>query len=276
MAALDFNKLAANAAIQFMGGVNSLSVLVVGCNSGEDCKYFVEAGAAEVVGLDVSDNVGSNYSNPHTSYCKASAEDIPIESNKFDLVYCFATMEHVPNIRLAFSEMARVTRPGGCIYCLAAPLWHSAQGHHMSQFAAYPWIHLRKSKAELFDYCRENISNTDHDIRTIVNYMFDPNAFNMTPARAYIDACSRLPDMLIIENGLRFDSPALLSEEIFSELGSRGFEREELLARSHWYVSVKKSGSLISDWLKYLVLKVRYLVSTMRRVCLQLYLSRFG
>jgi ubiquinone/menaquinone biosynthesis C-methylase UbiE len=98
-------------------------VLVIGCNTGGDCGLFRKAGAPSVCGLDVVDEIGNDCRMDGIRYVQATAEDMPFENSVFDLVYSFATMEHVPDIQRAFSEMARVLAFGGFIYSVASPLW---------------------------------------------------------------------------------------------------------------------------------------------------------
>ena len=38
-------------------------VLVVGCNTGLDCRTFIELGAGSVDGLDIDSNIGSDFSH---------------------------------------------------------------------------------------------------------------------------------------------------------------------------------------------------------------------
>ena len=109
-------------------------VLVIGCSKGRDCKNFIDYGANEVHGVDVNANIGANYSHAMVHYHISSVENLALPDNYFHLTYCFATMEHVRDIESAFKEMARVTAPGGYIYCLAAPLWNSPLGHHKGIF----------------------------------------------------------------------------------------------------------------------------------------------
>lgn len=273
---INFNQLTANAAISTLGGVKGLSVLVVGCNRGEDCERFIDAGATNVVGLDVMDEIGDNYQHPNVVYLRASAEEIPLEDNSFDLVYCFATMEHIPRVEMAFTEMARVTKIGGCLYSVAAPLWNSSQGHHMPDFPEHPWIHLRKSRTQLVDFClNARIPNANsQDTQKYIDYMLSDQNFNMLPAIAYLNASRRLSKMAAIKNGLRLDNASLLTEEIFQELRMKGFDRLDLLARTHWYVGIKTSGDFIADSTRYLVFLYRYLSSTIKRVGIQYFLSR--
>jgi ubiquinone/menaquinone biosynthesis C-methylase UbiE len=76
----------------------------------------------------------------------AEAETLPFPDESFDLVYGHAVLHHIPDLERAFSEFARVLRPGGTVaFCgepsrygdflaaipkrtalLAAPLWRRA------------------------------------------------------------------------------------------------------------------------------------------------------
>jgi SAM-dependent methyltransferase len=47
---------------------------------------------------------------------RASAENIPFEDCKFDLVLAFSVMEHVTNLDASLSEIMRVLKPGGIFW----------------------------------------------------------------------------------------------------------------------------------------------------------------
>lgn len=66
------------------------------------------AGNAERLGLDV-DTV------------QADAESLPFPDASFDLVLGHAVLHHIPNLALAFSEFARVLRPGGTVLFAGEP-----------------------------------------------------------------------------------------------------------------------------------------------------------
>lgn len=42
-------------------------VLVVGCSTGKDCSYFVDFGADRVVGVDLIQDIGKDFSHPKVS-----------------------------------------------------------------------------------------------------------------------------------------------------------------------------------------------------------------
>ena len=222
------------------------NVLVVGCNVGRDCAYFVRLGAHAVDGLDVIDEVGKAYKHRRVRYLRASVEAIPVCNGTYDLVFCFATMEHVPDVERAFAEMTRVTRADGLIYSIASPLWNSRYGHHKGDlFERFPWIHLRMKEQEILELCRrEGIEDQSgsHPIEVHVAYMLNPRYFNMTPARKYLNSCKALADeVAICENSLALDREELLTPEIYRELASKGYSREELLAVTHTFIGRKRA-----------------------------------
>lgn len=219
-------------------------VLVVGCNTGLECRAFVDLGAAQVDGLDVVENTGRDFPHARVSYLRSSAECIAVHDDTYDLVYSYATMEHVPDIEAAFREFVRVTRPGGIIYSLAAPLWNSRFGHHKPGiFASFPWIHLRKNEDEIIALCeREHILDPSgqNDIARHVRYMLNPAYFNKTAAARYVEVCHSLARVRILINELNLESGSVLDDDLFAELEEKGYTRQELLALGHLFVARKQ------------------------------------
>jgi len=54
---------------------------------------------------------------PENIYVKANVEDMPFEDNTFDKVFFTHVLEHVDNPIKAVSEIYRVLREGGVLYC---------------------------------------------------------------------------------------------------------------------------------------------------------------
>lgn len=108
--------------------------------------------------------------------------DLP--NNSFDMVFCFATMVHVPDIGKGFSEMARVTKPGGVLYSVAAPLWNSPYGHHKPELfqPRYPWIHLLLDREAICELCeKEGIVPTDDQEYDIISIICLIKSFSIWP-----------------------------------------------------------------------------------------------
>ena len=210
------------------------SVLVVGCNTGAECKAFLDAGAEFVHGVDVIAEVGADYRDPRLTYTQARAEDLPLESESFDLVFCFATLEHVHGIEDAFREMSRVLEPGGTLYTLAAPLWFSPYGHHKNDLFPDPWIHLRLTRDEIvaLGYQRGLVLRDGSTIERHVDYMLNPAYFNMRHARDYVAACDAL-GLNVTVHRLTMEHERLLDGIELDE------PKDELLASAHRFIARK-------------------------------------
>ncbi len=52
----------------------------------------------------------------------ADARVIPLIDSCIECIYSFNTLEHVPNVDMAFSEMDRILKPGG--FLVLKPAWH--------------------------------------------------------------------------------------------------------------------------------------------------------
>jgi SAM-dependent methyltransferase len=236
-------------------------ILIVGCGHGQDCEPFTEGN--EIHGLDICENIGCNFTHPKVSYYRESAESMLRESNYYDLVFSVATLEHISNLETAFSEILRVTKPGGLIYCVAAPLWNSYEGHHYyGLFSEFPWIHLRLSQPELLKYIQayKNIAELQPwldllqqenlisvplsrgDIisyaENVTNFLFS-SYFNQLPATQYIQAAETLDVSYVIRNDIWQDGENFLTPDILEELTQKGLNQEELLSVSHTYVAIK-------------------------------------
>ena len=95
-------------------------VLEVGFGAGTDFIQWLRAGA-RASGIDLTqeglDNLTHRiqvYGLPAPDSIRvADAENLPFESNTFDLGYSFGVLHHSPDTPRAISELVRVIRPGG-------------------------------------------------------------------------------------------------------------------------------------------------------------------
>lgn len=75
--------------------------------------------AKMVIGVDISSeavqHANNKYKNINLSYLVGSADDIPLESNQFDVVISFETIEHLKDHQKMFSEIKRVLKPEGLL-----------------------------------------------------------------------------------------------------------------------------------------------------------------
>ena len=87
-------------------------VLEAGCGTGLLLERFA-AFARRAEGFDLSPGMLAKARARGLSVREGSVTAIPAADASFDVVCSFKVLPHVPDIREALAEMARVTRPGG-------------------------------------------------------------------------------------------------------------------------------------------------------------------
>lgn len=94
--------------------VRDRSVLEVGCGTGLLLRRFA-ALAREAVGVDLSPGMLAHARARGLSVVEGDAAALPFPDGRFDAAVSFKTLPHVPDLRRALAEMARVVRPGGAL-----------------------------------------------------------------------------------------------------------------------------------------------------------------
>jgi SAM-dependent methyltransferase len=71
------------------------------------------AAPKRLVGLDISAGMLKRAVARGFQAMQGSATALPFENERFDVVYSFKVLAHIPDIEAAVAEMVRVLRPGG-------------------------------------------------------------------------------------------------------------------------------------------------------------------
>ncbi len=142
-------------------------VLEVGTGCGYLAVALAGAGAAQVVGIDITPEVyvtaaerervhellgGSRAGNARVEVGDVHVLDFP--DGSFDIVCGVTAIEHFRHPQTAFGEMRRVLRPGGVIVQGVEP-WFGPRGGHALCTLDFPWGHLRLTPEEFARYMRE-------------------------------------------------------------------------------------------------------------------------
>lgn len=85
-------------------------VLEVGCGQGHLTKRLAGRGV-DIIGIDANPNAPEIAESERVVFMYA--EDLEYHDNSFDAVVAVHSIEHIPKLEVALSEMARVIRPGG-------------------------------------------------------------------------------------------------------------------------------------------------------------------
>jgi ubiquinone/menaquinone biosynthesis C-methylase UbiE len=99
------------------------NVLDVGCGTGALLAELDTFSPGHVIGLDINmDHLElSAQTCPECSLVGSDVHQLPFESNSFETVICHYFLMWVGNHENAFSEMHRITKPGGKIIAFAEP-----------------------------------------------------------------------------------------------------------------------------------------------------------
>lgn len=89
-----------------------LDILEAGCGTGLLLAEAARVGRS-ALGLDLSHGMLVRAKERGLRIVQGSLTALPLPDNSVDLVYSMKVLAHVPPIREAVAEMARVTRPGG-------------------------------------------------------------------------------------------------------------------------------------------------------------------
>jgi 2-polyprenyl-3-methyl-5-hydroxy-6-metoxy-1,4-benzoquinol methylase len=94
--------------------VRGKRVLDIACGEGYGSAALQKTGAANVIGVDVSESTCSHARNKYWLDARpGTAERIPLPDNSVDVVVSFETIEHVPDPDCFLDECVRVLAPGG-------------------------------------------------------------------------------------------------------------------------------------------------------------------
>jgi len=92
--------------------VRNQEILEAGCGTGLILEGLARL-AKRAVGVDISAGMLEKARERGLDVVKGSVTDLPFGDDSFDAVLSFKVLAHVPDLRRALSECARVTRPGG-------------------------------------------------------------------------------------------------------------------------------------------------------------------
>lgn len=132
---------------------HSKRIVEVGFGAGTDFIQWLRAGAV-ASGIDLTQEALDNLNHRIQIYGlpapervqTGDAENLPFESNQFDLGYSFGVLHHTPNTEKALVELVRVVRPGGeikvMLYNLHSLCVYKAWIKH-ALLRGKPWKSLR-------------------------------------------------------------------------------------------------------------------------------------
>jgi SAM-dependent methyltransferase/uncharacterized small protein (DUF1192 family) len=118
--------------------VSGRRVLDAGCGIGYGSAILAEAGAEEVVGIDIAEDVieaARAHESAEIHFEVGDVRELPFDDESFDAVVSFEVIEHVAEHEVALGEFARVLRSGG-IVAVSSPnpaTYPAGNPHHVRE-----------------------------------------------------------------------------------------------------------------------------------------------
>lgn len=217
-----YNKAYLGNMFRFVPRPKGKKILDVGCSDGLVCDLLLNEDPESVVGIDILEGVGCNYKDPRITYAKMDALNLLFKDNTFDLCFSIATLEHCSDPFVVLQEMKRVTKKGGYCYVQAGPLYYSPFGHHMfGYFDDYPWIHLRLSRDEIIDYCKNHQIDSKikqklgRDVGEYIDGMINVDHINGKSLQEYrLDEFMKSPEIEVLNFSRSYEGKNLLNKHI--------------------------------------------------------------
>ena len=102
---------------KLMPDLRGLRILDLGCGAGDECKGYIEMGASEVVGIDISEKMlevaREKNSDPAITYLCMPMEDIGNIEGGFDLVVSSLALHYVEDFKGVVKNVNRLLKEGG-------------------------------------------------------------------------------------------------------------------------------------------------------------------
>jgi 2-polyprenyl-3-methyl-5-hydroxy-6-metoxy-1,4-benzoquinol methylase len=98
--------------------VKGKRVLDAGCGVGWGSALMVQAGASNVVGIDLSEDAIADCRKrvPDAEFRVGDLQNLPVSDAEFDVVVCFEALEHTADTALTLDELARALAPDGLLF----------------------------------------------------------------------------------------------------------------------------------------------------------------
>ncbi len=93
--------------------LKNMSVISLGCGSGEDCDYLAQQGAKQITGIDISTNMikMAKKTYPTYQFQVMNMENLIFENQSFDFAYSSLAIHYIENWTKVFQEVYRILKP---------------------------------------------------------------------------------------------------------------------------------------------------------------------
>ena len=114
--------------LALIGDVEGRRVLDLGCGAGQLARHLAEAGAVDVIGVDVSERMlamaRTDWAHPRVTYVRDALETVAFPPARFDLVVSSLALHYVDDYAGLIARIATwLSAGGGLVYSTEHPLY---------------------------------------------------------------------------------------------------------------------------------------------------------
>jgi SAM-dependent methyltransferase len=114
--------------LALLPNVDGRRVLDLGCGTGQLARHLATTGAAEVVGIDVSERMlalaRAEWAHPRVTYRRSAIEDVTFPPARFDLIVSSLALHYIEDYSGVVVRIARWLAPGGVfVYSVEHPIF---------------------------------------------------------------------------------------------------------------------------------------------------------
>ena len=114
--------------LSLLPAVDGGRVLDLGCGAGQLARHLATTGAAEVVGVDVSERMlalaRADWAHPNVAYRRGAIEDAAFPAGRFELVVSSLALHYIEDYRGLVLRIAQWLTPGGhLVYSIEHPIF---------------------------------------------------------------------------------------------------------------------------------------------------------
>lgn len=156
------------------------TVLDLGCGFGWFCRFAAGAGAAEIVGVDVSERMlaraRAETSAGAVRYEQADLEACEPAAERFDLIYSSLVFHYLVELPAVFGRIARALKPGGrFVFSVEHPIMtaprHQTWAQDASGLPVWPvGAYLNEGK-RVTDWLAEGVVKQHRTLATYLNLL---------------------------------------------------------------------------------------------------------
>ena len=152
-------------------------VVDLGCGFGWFCRFARQAGAAQVLGIDVSEKMlaraRETTPDPAVSYRQADLETLALPASSFELVYSSLTLHYLEHLGRLFGEIHRALVPGGRLVFSAEHPIFTAPGNPAWVGATWPVDRYLEEGPRTTDWLAKGVVKHHRTVASYLNRLIE-------------------------------------------------------------------------------------------------------